>query len=191
MFGVLLPGGSGHAVRGARDPKTYINGLPRVDAEAIEQHVAVASQRLLDAGLDGTSISDADSEGRRLFIRDYFRADVPCPLLDGQGTCAVRPVRPLACREYLVTSDPTHCATADDEQVVRVRVGRDVVRGFQAVSAAFDEPKVEILAFALAEAAETTSPPGAPAFPLHPAQSGVAIVQLLTSKRTTLRRQSR
>lgn len=39
---------------------------------------------------------------------EYFRLGVPCPFLE-EESCSIHEVRPMACREYLVTSDPVHC----------------------------------------------------------------------------------
>jgi len=33
---------------------------------------------------------------------------VPCPFLENES-CGIHPIRPLACREYLVVSDPELC----------------------------------------------------------------------------------
>lgn len=39
---------------------------------------------------------------------DYFHAAVPCPFLEDES-CSIHPIRPLSCREYLVTSPPELC----------------------------------------------------------------------------------
>jgi Fe-S-cluster containining protein len=38
----------------------------------------------------------------------YFRAHVACPFLQNEN-CGIYPIRPLACREYMVTSPPALC----------------------------------------------------------------------------------
>lgn len=40
---------------------------------------------------------------------DYFHLGIPCPFLEDES-CSIYTDRPIACREYLVTSDPAHCA---------------------------------------------------------------------------------
>lgn len=57
----------------------------------------------------------AGEEGGRLEL-DYWRAQLPCPFLDG-GLCSVYPVRPFACREHHVVSDPALCARSPDDAV--------------------------------------------------------------------------
>ncbi len=42
-------------------------------------------------------------------VLQYFRQGVPCPFLEDES-CSIHADRPLACREYLVTSPAAHCA---------------------------------------------------------------------------------
>ncbi len=39
----------------------------------------------------------------------YFHAGIPCPFLQDES-CSIHPDRPIACREYLVTSPAANCA---------------------------------------------------------------------------------
>lgn len=50
---------------------------------------------------------------------DYFAENVACPFLENEA-CSIHPDRPLACREYLVTSPAENCAkpTADSIDLV-------------------------------------------------------------------------
>lgn len=54
---------------------------------------------------------DQDPASRHAVGMDYFRAGVACPFLEDEA-CSIHPDRPLACREYLVTSPPELCAAA-------------------------------------------------------------------------------
>jgi Fe-S-cluster containining protein len=51
--------------------------------------------------------------------RDYFAAQTPCPFLERRA-CLIHAHRPLACREFLVTSAPAHCAAPGSGHVERV-----------------------------------------------------------------------
>jgi Fe-S-cluster containining protein len=53
--------------------------------------------------------------------RDYFAAQIPCPFLE-RHACAIHAIRPLACREFLVTSDPRHCSDPGSGRVARVEL---------------------------------------------------------------------
>ncbi|HEX3469690.1 MAG TPA: YkgJ family cysteine cluster protein [Silvibacterium sp.] len=52
---------------------------------------------------------------------DYFHAHVPCPFLEDES-CSIHPIRPLSCREYLVTSPPALCQDPSANQVAGVRL---------------------------------------------------------------------
>jgi Fe-S-cluster containining protein len=51
-------------------------------------------------------------------VMEYFYEGVPCPFLENES-CSIHPNRPIACREYLVTSPAEHCAKPT-AQTVRV-----------------------------------------------------------------------
>src|SRR5262249_11986502 len=52
----------------------------------------------------------------RPFSHAYFRAGVACPFLE-EESCSIHPDRPLACREYLVTSPAENCSHPTEETV--------------------------------------------------------------------------
>jgi hypothetical protein len=67
--------------------------------------------RALDS-LNATGVLDRldqDPDSRHAVGMDYFRAGVACPFLEDEA-CSIHPDRPMACREFLVTSPPAHCA---------------------------------------------------------------------------------
>ncbi len=43
-------------------------------------------------------------------VQDYFKQGVPCPFLEDES-CSIHESRPLACREYLVTSPAENCSS--------------------------------------------------------------------------------
>ncbi len=96
-----------------------------------------------------TDIPDGTDE----FPRHYYALSEPCPLLIDRA-CAVRDVRPLVCREYLMSSAPKHCDDRTLENVVKIRRRKNVSGWFQEVSARFDDAGPRLLATALVEAAE-------------------------------------
>jgi len=50
----------------------------------------------------------AETESARKLALDYLYQRIPCPFLEDES-CSIHPIRPLICREYLVTSPPEHC----------------------------------------------------------------------------------
>jgi Fe-S-cluster containining protein len=57
-------------------------------------------------------------EARALAIR-YFRMQMPCPFLE-DGLCSIYEQRPIACREFAVTSPREHCERFGETTVERV-----------------------------------------------------------------------
>lgn len=58
----------------------------------------------------------------------YFRAGVACPFLEDES-CSIHPVRPMSCREYLVTNPAINCRDprADAIQMVELPMKASVV----------------------------------------------------------------
>ena len=82
-----------------------------------------AKSQLNDAGLWETlshpeNISDDEI---RALGHQYFAQQIPCPFLE-EGACSIHPVRPLSCREFLVTSPAIHCSNPDENSTVTVDI---------------------------------------------------------------------
>jgi len=94
--------------RGIRD---LVASLPEPRQSQVKARFAEALLRLDAAGLLAPlrARADWDNARRREIGLAYFRQGVPCPFLEDES-CSIHPERPLACREYLVTSPPEHCA---------------------------------------------------------------------------------
>ena len=52
-------------------------------------------------------------------VRAYFFEGVACPFLEDES-CSIHPDRPVACREFLVTSPPENCSDPDESTVRQV-----------------------------------------------------------------------
>lgn len=96
-----LPAGRQAAVR-----ERFADGLERL-----------AAAGLLDAVRQLPEMPD-DAERREVGLA-HFRQGVPCPFLEDEA-CSIHPQRPLACREYLVTSPAAACSEPDRGGVERV-----------------------------------------------------------------------
>lgn len=70
--------------------------------------------RLDDVALNG---SEADYE---TLIEEYFDHNVECPFLES-GSCSIHPVRPITCREYLVTSPAELCDSSKGTGIVNIK----------------------------------------------------------------------
>lgn len=75
-----------------------------------------------------------DSQNNDAVSRKYFNLGLPCPFLENQS-CAIHEWRPVACREYNVTSPPEHCADPFSSTVTTVPFYRIVSRGINRLCA--------------------------------------------------------
>ena len=95
-----------------------IQALPGPRRLAVLDRFADAQERLSAAGLwdtltDPERFNTLDLEPSALGL-PYFAVGLACPFLDDER-CSIHPERPLACREYLVSSPPAHCASLSAE----------------------------------------------------------------------------
>src|SRR3546814_10166414 len=92
--------------------RDWVDGRPPDEAERIRARFGEAVARLKAAGLHG-SLEDRASlrtaEQTRALGLEYFRAGVACPFLvdESFGLYAVRPIK---CRENMVTYTADNCA---------------------------------------------------------------------------------
>lgn len=91
----------------------WIRSLPPEHQAAVGARFDAAIAALENKGmlqkLDIASIPEPGSKEEPEFAREYLRAGVPCPFLENES-CGIYPIRPAACREYLVTSPAQFCA---------------------------------------------------------------------------------
>jgi Fe-S-cluster containining protein len=109
----------------ARLIRDLIERLPEPRRAAIRARFDEARRRLDAAGLLAPLLDDDrnfwDVPARDRFAVEYFRLGLACPFLEDES-CSIHPERPIACREYLVTSDPKHCAEASSPSIENVHL---------------------------------------------------------------------
>lgn len=91
--------------------RDLVEAMPVPRRSEILARFDAARQRLVESGLLDRLANCRTSNGeetRRLGI-DYFSLGIPCPFLEAES-CSIHPDRPVACREYLVTSPAENCA---------------------------------------------------------------------------------
>lgn len=99
-------------------------GLPEPLGERIRDRIRQTATKLAASGLleELRALpAEPDPAQRRKVGLRYFLAGIPCPFLEKES-CSIHPHRPLACREYLVTSPATHCARPDHGGVEKVPI---------------------------------------------------------------------
>jgi Fe-S-cluster containining protein len=95
-----------------------VEGLPEPRRSEVRARFARASQRLQEAGLlEKLRHSEQLSvQEFWLLVLEYFALQIACPFLEDES-CSIYSERPLACREYLVTSPAENCARLAEGQV--------------------------------------------------------------------------
>lgn len=136
-----------------------IDALDPATGERVHAQIAAAATSLRAAGFASTDLIEQDPSERPAYAARYFSQGVPCPILDGD-TCSLRDERPLVCRDYLVTSDPEHCASFDHERVVRIRRTDDVYDNFRRIESEAGSEGPFMLALALDEVIAEPAPFG-------------------------------
>jgi Fe-S-cluster containining protein len=98
--------------------REYVHALPEPRRSEVLGRFAEARRQLQAADvLDKLERPQGfDPEELRPLGLDYFRAGVPCPFLD-EESCSIYAERPIACREYLVTSPAEECARPTPETI--------------------------------------------------------------------------
>jgi Fe-S-cluster containining protein len=63
------------------------------------------------------------SENFVAIAEEFWNRQIPCPFLIDES-CGIHAIRPCACREYSVTSDPTLCANPFRGGIERIKISR-------------------------------------------------------------------
>jgi Fe-S-cluster containining protein len=98
-----------------------VRDMPEPRRSIIVNRFRDAQKKLQDAGMWDILSNRANwapDDIRRQGL-GYFHLGIPCPFLEDEA-CSIHPDRPLSCREYLVTSDPSHCAAIRGESIEQV-----------------------------------------------------------------------
>lgn len=102
----------------------WIRTLPQERQAELAERFHRALLALRDAGVIEALVNSEwvlEEERTAQLAIDYFHASVPCPFLEDES-CSIHPIRPLACREYLVVSPPALCQDPSIHDVTGVRL---------------------------------------------------------------------
>lgn len=107
----------------ARQIGQLVANLPEPRRATVRARFADASRRLDQAGLLDKMRRRDQWDGQEIqpLGIEYFRQGIPCPFLEDES-CSIHPDRPLACREYLVTSPAEFCARPSAETIDQVEL---------------------------------------------------------------------
>lgn len=117
----------------ARRIRDLIESLPEPRRSAIRARFAEARRTLDAAGLlEALQHPDRWEDEPRAVGLEYFHQGIACPFLE-EESCSIHPDRPIACREYLVTSPTADCARPSPETVHMVPMPTSVWRALARV----------------------------------------------------------
>jgi Fe-S-cluster containining protein len=119
----------------------WIRSLPEARQQELAQRFHQALLSFAAAGLIDRMVNQdwlAETESARKLALDYFYQRVACPFLEDES-CSIHPIRPLICREYLVSSPPQYCADPAGMQVVPARLPLNFSRILNAIGAEIEQ----------------------------------------------------
>ena len=101
-----------------------VEKMPSERRKKIKKRFRDACRQLAEIGwfeqMDATAGMEKN-EQRYEVIHEYFKQNIPCPFLEEEA-CSIHEIRPLACREYLVTSPPENCSKPSAENIEMVNL---------------------------------------------------------------------
>jgi Fe-S-cluster containining protein len=102
----------------ARRIAEVVDAMPEPRQSEVRARFAAARQRFDQAGMLERLLRPSEwrQDELRTIGLEYFRQGVPCPFLE-EESCSIYQDRPTACREYLVTTAPEHCANPTSQSV--------------------------------------------------------------------------
>jgi Fe-S-cluster containining protein len=116
----------------ARAIQRLVDGMPEPRRGQVRVRFADAARRLAEAGLLDRLRENSPGSDVRAIGLDYFRLSLPCPFLENES-CSIHADRPIACREYLVTSPPEECGRLSEGRISGVPLPAEVGRAVRAV----------------------------------------------------------
>jgi Fe-S-cluster containining protein len=115
----------------------WIRTLPELQQQELARRFHEGLLKLAKGGLIDRMVNEdwlAETESARKMALDYLYQRVPCPFLEDES-CSIHPIRPLICREYLVSSAPEHCFDPATLPVVPVHLPLHFSRILNAIGA--------------------------------------------------------
>ncbi len=107
----------------ARDLARVVDAMPAGRQAHVRARFDAALAQLEPTGLLDRA-QDLKPEEIAAFGLEWFAQAVACPFLEDEA-CSIHPDRPLACRQYLVTSPAENCRTPSRETIEMVALPGD------------------------------------------------------------------
>jgi Fe-S-cluster containining protein len=150
----------------ARRLRQLVDDMPDPRRSKIRARYAAARVQLEKSGIlskliDPQLCSDAEIQALGL---DYFAQGIACPFLE-EESCSIHSERPIACREYLVTSPAEHCAAPTAEKVHCVTMPAKVSRAVRRLDSSAESPGAQWVPLIVALDWAATHPDNTPTRP--------------------------
>jgi Fe-S-cluster containining protein len=107
----------------ARAIARLVDALPEPRRSVIRGRFEEALRKLEIADLL-SRMGTRTAEERAALGTAYFQQGIACPFLEDES-CSIHPDRPMACREYLVTSPAENCRTPRADTIEKVTLEAD------------------------------------------------------------------
>lgn len=120
----------------AHQLRQLVAAMPEERRAVIQQRFAAAKAELQQSGLLQAILfpGELSNDAKKQLGLTYFAQGIACPFLQ-EESCSIHPDRPLACREYLVTSPAANCAAPSADTVHCVEIPASVSRIVQTMTA--------------------------------------------------------
>jgi Fe-S-cluster containining protein len=116
----------------ARGLRRLVDNMPEPRRSQIRERFADAVRRLDKSGLLERIRDTPPGEDMVAVGLEYFLLGLACPFLEDES-CSIHPDRPIACREYLVTSPAEECARPAEARVRGIPLAAHVGRAVRAI----------------------------------------------------------
>jgi Fe-S-cluster containining protein len=119
----------------------WIRTLPEARQQVLAGRFHQALLKLAASGLIDRMVNEdwlAVTASAHKLALEYLYQRIACPFLEDES-CSIHPIRPLVCREYLVTSPPEHCYDPANLPVVPVRLPLNLSRVLNTIGAELEQ----------------------------------------------------
>jgi Fe-S-cluster containining protein len=119
----------------------WIRTLPEARQQELAGRFHQALVRLSASGLIDRMVNEdwlATTPSASQLATEYLYQRVACPFLEDES-CSIHSIRPLVCREYLVTSPPEHCYDPANLPTVLVRLPLNFSRILNTIGAELEQ----------------------------------------------------
>jgi Fe-S-cluster containining protein len=163
----------------ARRLRDLIREMPEPRRSRIRVRFEAARRRLHESGmLEGLLHPERmpEEQAQALGLQ-YFYQGIACPFLE-EESCSIHPDRPIACREYLVTSPAENCARPTAETVDCVKIPVQISRVVRRLDEHSNPHPAHWVPLVLAPAWAEANPD------IAPLRSGIELVREVFSRLT-------